>query len=583
MNDLAVQDSVLAVEPPAISTTPSKAPSPLAMASAAALASAVLAACGGAGGETSPSPPPGPPPSPPPGPPPTSEQASRFLLQAQFSASDADIAAVQSQGYAAWLDAQINAPASTTAWEWLMSQGYNTDTFKNTQPPADYMAWNQLLSSTDAVRKRVALALSEFFVVSTNNVPVQSRFFGMAHYWDVLAAGAFGNFRTLLEEVTLNPIMGVYLNTRGNQKANTATGRAPDENYAREVLQLFSIGLYELNQDGTNKPGANGQPIETYTQEIITSLAQVFTGYDFDTTGATAITNPLQLKNRMVLKPALHETAAATFLGTTIAAGTEGLKALDIALDTIFNHPNVGPFFSKQLIQRLVVSNPSPAYVLRVANVFNNDGTGVRGNLKAVIKAVLLDTEARDGSPLGQPSWGKQRELILRFVQWARTFGATSPSGRWIVPDLTDVAKRLGQSPLRSGSVFNFFRPGYVPPNTVLAAQGLTAPEFQLTNESSVAGYLNFMQGCIKDGVNPANGGLAAPAYTQELALANDPAALVNRLNLLLCAGQLSVTTQATVRDAITTISATDNAGALNRVQAAVLLTMASPEYLIQK
>jgi uncharacterized protein (DUF1800 family) len=579
MNDLATDDTALAVEQPAISTAPSKAPSPLATASAAALASAVLAACGGGGGDTNPSPPPGPPP----GPPPISEQASRFLLQAQSSASDADIAAVQSQGYAAWLDAQMSAPASTTAWDWLISQGYNTDAFKNTQPPADYMVWNQLITSSDTVRKRVALALSEFFVVSTNNVPIQSRFFGMAHYWDVLAAGAFGNFRTLLEEVTLNPIMGVYLNTRGNQKANAATGRAPDENYAREVLQLFSIGLYELNQDGTNKPGSNGQPTETYTQETITSLAQVFTGYDFDTTGATAITNPLQLKNRMLLKPALHETAAATFLGTTIPAGTDGLVALGIALDTIFNHPNVGPFFSKQMIQRLVVSNPSPEYVARVASVFNNNGAGVRGDLKAVIKAVLLDTEARDGSPLGQPTWGKQREPMLRFVQWARTFGATSPSGRWIVPDLSDTAKRLGQSPLRSGSVFNFFRPGYVPPNTALAAQGLTAPEFQLTNESSVAGYLNFMLGCIKDGVNSANGGLAPPAYTQELALANDPAALVNRLNLLLCAGQLSAATQTAIRDAIATISAVDNAGALNRVQAAVLLTMASPEYLIQK
>jgi uncharacterized protein (DUF1800 family) len=504
-------------------------------------------------------------------------------LQAQFSASDADIATVQSQGYAAWLDAQMSAPASTTGWDWLISQGYNTEAFRAAQPPVDYMVWNQLLSATDAFRKRVTLALSEFFVVSTSNVPVPSRCFGMAHYWDVLAAGAFGNFRALLEEVTLNPIMGVYLNTLGNQKANAATGRAPDENYAREVLQLFSIGLSELNQDGTNKPGVNGQPIETYTQETITSLAQVFTGYDYDITGATAITNPLHMKNRMVLKPALHEMAEATFLGITIAAGTEGLKALGIALDTIFNHPNVGPFFSKQMIQRLVVSNPSRDYVLRVASIFNNNGAGVRGDLKAVFKAIFLDTEARDGSPLGQPSWGKQREPMLRFVQWARTFGATCPSGRWIVPDLTDNAKRLGQSPLRSGSVFNFFRPGYVPPNTALASQGLTAPEFQLTNESSVAGYLNFMLGCIKVGVNVDNGGLAPPAYTQELALANDPTALINRLNLLLCAGQLSAATQVTIRDAVTTISATDTAGALNRVQAAVLLTMASPEYLIQK
>jgi uncharacterized protein (DUF1800 family) len=270
-------------------------------------------------------------------------------------------------------------------------------------------------------------------------------------------------------------------------------------------------------------------------------------------------------------------------LGTTIAANTEGATGLRLALDAIFNHPNVGPFIGKQMIQRLVTSNPSPAYVARVAGVFNNNGAGVRGDLKAVVTAVLLDAEARDAAKLSVPGWGKQREPMLRLVQWARTFGVVSPGDVWAVNDLSDPATRLGQSPLRSQSVFNFFRPGYVPPNTTLATQGLTAPEFQLTNESTVAGYLNFMLTTIRGGYNNNGGGLAPPAYTAELALVNDPTALSDRLNLLLCAGQLSAATLATIRTSIATISTATPAGALNRVYAAILLVMASPQYLVQK
>ena len=567
-------------------------PPPLALASVAAL---ILTACGGGGGDSSPAggtAPPvtvTPPPVtviPPPitvTPPPTALEASRFLLQAQFSASDSDIAAVQSQGYPVWLNSQLNAPATGSGWDWLMSKGFNTSTSTFSTPPADYMVWNQIIASADAVRKRVALALSEIFVVSSSGVPIPSRSFAMAQYWDVLAAGAFGNYRALLEEITLNPAMGVFLNTKGNQKANAATGRAPDENYAREVLQLFSIGLYQLNLDGSNQLDGNGKPVETYDQAAISSLAQVFTGYDYDPAGSTRITNPLEVKNRMKLNASLHAAGQADFLGATIPANTDGAAALRLALDIIFNHPNVGPFISKQLIQRLVTSNPSPAYVARVAAIFNNNGAAVRGDLKAVVAAVLLDVEARDAARITVAGWGRQREPMLRLVQWARTFGVTSPGDAWIVNDLSDPATRLGQSPLRSQSVFNFFRPGYVPPNTQLAIQGLTAPEFQLTNESTVAGYLNFMLATIKNGYNNNGGGLAPPAYTAELALVNDPAALTGRLNLLLSAGQLSAATLATVRTAIASISTSTATGALNRVYAAILLVMASPEYLVQK
>jgi uncharacterized protein (DUF1800 family) len=507
----------------------------------------------------------------------TAVQASRFLQQAQFSASDADIADVQAQGYATWLDAQLTAPATQTAWDWLVSRGFNDTTYINTTFPSDDMVWYQLLASTDAVRKRVTLALSEIMVVSVLGVPVQWRFFAMAGWWDTLAANALGNFRALLEAVTLNPAMGVYLNTRGNQKEDLATGRQPDENYAREVLQLFTIGLYELNPDGSHRLGNNGLPIETYVQSEVSQLARVFTGYNFNLIGATP-TNPQHLNQPMVLNAARHAAQPASFLGTTVAANTPGATALQIALDAIFNHANVGPFFGKQLIQRLVTSNPSPAYVARVTAAFNNNGSGVRGDLKAVLRAVLLDSEARGDSGLARADFGKIREPVIRLVQWARTFGATSASGAWKLGDLSSDASRLGQSPLRAASVFNFFRPGFVPPNTALATTGLVAPELQISSEVSVAGYINFMQSTIRNGVADV-----VAAYTRELALGGDVTALVDRLNLLLTAGQLSAATIASIRTVLSSLSAATAAAQLIRVQAGVLLVMTSPEYLVQK
>jgi uncharacterized protein (DUF1800 family) len=512
---------------------------------------------------------------------PSSAQAARFLLQAQLSASDADIAAVKAQGYAAWLTTQFAAPTSISGWDWQVSKGYNSAAFVSSIAPTDYMMWQQLIQSSDGLRRRVALALSEIMVVSSNGVAVASRSLAMAAYWDVLVNNAFGNFRTLLEDITLNPAMGYYLNIKGNQKAST--GRAPDENYAREVLQLFTIGLYELNFDGTLKLNAAGQPIETYSQTDISQLARVFTGYDYNPAGSTAVTNPLSVKNRMIVNNSLHESGASTFLGTSVAAGATAASALATALNTMFNHANTAPFICKQLIQRLVTSNPTPAYVGRVAAVFVNNGSGVRGDLQAVVRAILLDNEARSDSGLAQASFGRLREPMLRLVQWARTFEVTSAGDTWIVGDMSSAGTRLGQSPLRSTSVFNFFRPGYTPPSRSFAAQGLVAPELQLTNESSVSGYLNFMQNTVRTGFNAASGGLSAPSYSAELALANDPAALMARLNLLLTANQLSAATVATILGAISSISVTTLAGQQNRVYAAVLLVMASPQYLVQK
>jgi uncharacterized protein (DUF1800 family) len=267
-----------------------------------------------------------------------------------------------------------------------------------------------------------------------------------------------------------------------------------------------------------------------------------------------------------------------TFLSTSIPGSLNGPQALSLALDTLANHPNTGPFIGRQLIQRFTMSHPSPAYVGRVAAVFNNNGRGGRGDLKATLRAVLLDPDARS-KPSGNAS-GRLREPLHRFIQWGRSFGITSTTGRWPIGDTTDPATRLGQSPWRSPSVFNFFRPGYVPPGKELAANQITAPEFQLLNESTVAGYLNFMQSVISNGL--ASGDVTA-RYTHELTLAADPPALLEHLNLRLASGAIQPTTLSELSAAVATISASTAAGQLNRVRAAILLVMAAPDYLIQK
>ncbi len=296
-------------------------------------------------------------------------------------------------------------------------------------------------------------------------------------------------------------------------------------------------------------------------------------------------TKPERYRNPMIIKANQHSTLDVSFLGTTIAGSTPPAQKLAMALDTLFNHPNTAPFIARQLIQRLVTSAPSPAYVGRVAAAFANNGAGVRGDLAAVVKAILLDPEARQDPAQAAPTWGKLREPIVRCVQWVRTFGAAPKNGAaWLMEDQSDPSEGLGQSPLRSPSVFNFFRPGYVPPNTALASTGQSAPEFQITNETTVASYINFMEGAISDGIDgDKNTKIRVENYTREMALVDDPKALVNRLNLLLAGGQLSSATLATISGAIATIGSKSNYGRKTRVWGAILLVMTCPEYLIQK
>jgi uncharacterized protein (DUF1800 family) len=568
-------------------------------------ASSVVAACGGGGADSN-SNASGLAPAVQVAKPATDGEAARFILKASLAATEAEIADIRSVGYLAWLDKQMDIPVNQTGVAWLSSRGYDqvtVDEFYNQSTYADYMVWNQLIASPDPVRKRLAYALSQFFVVSTNSIEITWRSNAMAAYWDVLNRNALGNFRQLLEDVTLNPAMGVYLSTLDNKKEDTRTGRVPDENYAREVMQLFTIGLNELNNDGSKKIGTTGQPIDTYTNSDVSNLARVFTGYSYDyanlvRTPSVRVPSTLVAPLESVIRPMTSDTTRwsrpqtssehsmleKTFLGTTIPANTDAPTSMKLALDTLFNHPNVGPFFSKQMIQRLVTSNPSAGYVDRITRIFNNNGSGVRGDLRAVFKAILLDDEATNAAGLTTPTFGKVREPVLRFTQWARSFGATSRTGNWIIANLSNPATSLGQSPLRAPSVFNFYRPGYVPANTAFATNALVAPEFQIVTEVSVAGYINFMTSAIGS-ANGVNNDVKA-TYTGELAIVSDTAALLNRLSLLLSGNQLTDTTKATIKAALDATTVTDTSTLANkerRVYLATLLVFASPDYLVQK
>ena len=570
-------------------------------------AAALLAACGGgdsgSGTSTASNVPglPGVPGAPPTDRPPTQADAARFLQQATFGATQADIDRLMSIGYTAWLNEQFAAPQ--------IQHRQTYDTVAATLVAAGQTAgenqfyeswWKQAATGQDQLRQRVTFALSQIFVVSLNDSTVANTPRGVASYYDTLGRNAFGNYRQLIEDVSLHPMMGLYLSWLRNEKESGT--RVPDQNYAREVMQLFSIGLYRLNPDGSVVI-ANGAPVETYDNVDIEGLSRVFTGYSWyagpnaadrtDTRfygGAAVADREIQ---PMQSYAKFHSISAKTFLGTTIPASTAANPEGDLktALDTIAAHPNVGPFLSRQLIQRMVTSNPSPAYVGRVAAVWANNGAGARGDLKAVIRAILLDTEARTAST--DPSYGRIREPLQRVVNWARVAEASSDSGRWQMGRTDDPGSSLGQTAMRSPSVFNFYRPGYSPPNTAISAAGLVAPEMQITNESSVVGYLNSMRSWVQSGMGSTPTGATRrdiqPNYTSLLTLADNADSLVDRLNLLLTGNTLPSAVRQQIRDAVNSVSIPAAGGTaasdarLNRVRLAVFLIMASPAYLTQK
>ena len=530
--------------------------------------------------------------------------AGRFLTQATFGPTDADITALQAMSFSAWLSQQTTAAVSAPTHEAWIDQ--RLAQLQAATPGATVSAsqfyesfWQHAVQAPDELRQRVKFALSQIFVISLVNASIDVR--GAASYYDMLGSDAFVNFRTLMNDVTYHPMMGIYMTYMSNVKeSGTST---PDQNYARELMQLMTIGLYQLNLDGSRKVDASGNAIPSYSQDDILGLAKVFTGLAWYSPTPTSTTftggnrDPNATITPMIPYNQFHSISAKSFLGVTIPATTTADTNGDIkfALDTIFNNPNVGPFIAFRLIQQLVTSNPSPAYVSRVATVFNNNGSGVRGDMTAVVTAILTDTEARDTTTdVASASFGKLREPVVRLANWMRAFSVISQSGNWLMTS-TSANTSLGESPLTAGSVFNFWPPGYAPPNTQLAAHNLLSPEFQGVDEVTVAGYLNTMQGAIGNGIGSVpTGGSGADiqsAYTAEMAVASDANALADRMNRLLLYGQMTATLRQRLVDSIngiaipggTATQAQINAALLNRAKIAVMLTMASPDYLVQR
>jgi uncharacterized protein (DUF1800 family) len=403
--------------------------------------------------------------------------------------------------------------------------------------------------------------------------------------------------------VSRHPLMGRYLSHLRNQKADPRTGRVPDENYAREVMQLFSIGLQELNLDGTPKL-ANGNPIDTYDQDDIAGIARVFTGWSyvcgtgtvsqcFFSGGTGTALDADRWFKPMIGYPAYHAQEEKSFLGKTVPAQTTD-ASLKEALDTLAAHPNVGPFIGKQLIQRLITSNPSPAYVSAVAQAFNANPQGVRGDLKHVVKTILTHPEARQSNDRA----GKVREPILRMTAFMRAYGFSSQTGDWRVINTDNPGTSLAQTPMRSPSVFNFYRPGYVAPGTASAEAGLVAPELQILHETSAAGYVNTMRDAVSGGFGLSTGSPSRrdlqPNYTAELALADKPAELVQSVNRKLMHGAMPTALATEIEQAVNSIaipalnSGGTNQAAIdtakrNRVNAALFLALVSPEFQVQK
>lgn len=501
--------------------------------------------------------------------------AVRFLNMATFGASPREVKHLTGMTPRDWITEQFGLKASCHLP--TLNQSLDNNSRENRME----VWWRHAVTAPDQLRQRVAFALSQIFVVSDSNGSIAQN--GLAAYYDILLDNAFGNFRDLLEDVTLSPVMGRYLSMLGNQKPNRAEGIRADENYAREIMQLFTIGLVKLNPNGTPIL-VDRKTVPTYSQADVEGLARVFTGWSWG--DALYFDDWLGNDWRIPMRAFrdYHDTREKKILdGTIIPAGGTAYEDLTLALDTLFNHPNVGPFISRQLIQRLVTSNPSPAYVARVARKFADNGNGVRGDMKAVIRAILLDDEAL-GSIQANPDFGKLREPVLIMSHLWRAFKGDTVDDhyyymRWDNP--------LGQAPLSAPSVFNFFRPDFSPPGPLKKA-GLVGPEFQLVNDAATTSLQNELFWRInyyrKDIEWAYRNDILidiAPLKTK----AKDPEKLVNYLNLMLTGNRLPAAFRETLVSYLRTINKNtwdDNDVTTRRAADALYLVMSSPYYLIQ-
>lgn len=565
---------------------------------AAAIAAAVLSGCGGGEGKDNP----GKDTSQAQSVPRSDDEAHRFLTQATFGPRADDIARVRSIGYSRWIDEQFATPPMSTHVALVEASG----AFKARQPNSVDLAhswWTLAIQDHQAqLRHKTAFALSQIFVVST--VPFdESRM--VASYLDMLTTKSRGTYRELLEGVALHPAMGQYLSHLSNRKEDGA-GRVPDENFAREVMQLFSIGLYELDDAGKPKV-VNGQHIETYNASDIKGLARVFTGWSWHWPGAksalawwkcfwraTECKDASQEVTPMSAYGEEHATSQKDFLGVTVPAQAtaDPRASLKAALDRLANHPNTAPFISRQLIQRLVTSNPSDQYVIDITRVFRSSG----GNLQAVVKEILLHPEARQpATALGSISaYGKVREPVLRLAHLLRAVPHTSSqysssgSNRfYLAVESSDPGTELGQTPMRSPSVFNFYRPGYRPPQTQVADRGLVAPEMQITTETSVLGYANFVADILENGWGEWGGSPSAKDiqfdFSSWSSLTSNPEGLIDAIATRMLGHALAEPARTPAIAALQAMPSTTTLQKRQRIQAAVLMVAVSPEFVIQQ
>lgn len=511
-------------------------------------------------------------------------EASRFLNQATFGPTEAEATALTRSTYSNWINSQFTLSRASHYSHvlYLKSLGVNIDDFTNQHAVESF--WKQAITGPDQLRQRVTWGLSQIFVVGDVST------IRNASYYDLLAANAFGNYRTLLEEVTLSPAMGYWLSHIGNRKEDLATGRLPDENYAREVMQLFSIGLWKLNPDGTRMLDGLGKPIPTYAQEDIRGMAKVLTGwtyagcnpaieswYCFDSARSGYYRTYADITTQMAPLEAYHSTAPKSIVnGVVIPSGGTARSDLKIALDTLFNHPNVGPFVGRQLIQRLVKSNPSPAYVGRVAAAFANNGSGVRGDMRAVIRAVLLDTEARDVTQTQTQTAGRLREPVQMLAQYFRVFTTPPSDGRFDF-NVWWMESVFQQRPLSSPSVFNFYSPNFLPPGE-MSQSVVYGPEFQILHEGTVVDSYNFIEYFVMNEVDGVTG--YRHNYAALESLAGNPGALVDKLSLLLTGSRLSSASRTIIVNAVGRVPSTQPK---DRVKMALMLFEIAPDYKVQK
>ena len=547
------------------------------------------------------------------------EGASRFLAQAGFGGSYEEIEYVSQIGINAWMQEQLAMVPNSYLVEY--KETYDTivnmihavhpgEEIKRDRSITDYVWWRRVFREEDVFRNKAAFALHQILVVSSASIKLKPKGYGQTSYYDILYQGAFGNFRDLLNDVSLHMLMGYYLSHFQNQKGDPIIGTLPDENYAREIMQLFTIGLYELNNDGTRKLDSYGDPIPTYDITDIQELAKVFTGLSggaWDTIAfPEQIGQPLKFNSSfnkydmtvpMIMWEDYHDQGQKVLIdGTILPAGQPGMQDIQDVLDVLFNHPNVGPFIGYRLIQQLVKSNPSPQYVNRVASAFNNNGYGVRGDMKAVFEAVLLDPEARNCELIDNDAQtGKLKQPLERFIALCRGFDVDSPSGKLWMSDHSVLIDRIEQTFMGAPTVFNFFTPFYQEENFVKPA-GMVSPEFQILHSVTAIHYLNMIEDAIKNKafknytlVNPdaprlKNNDVDEPFldFSDEITLfeSNGLSALLDRLDIILCHGELTQPSRTIIEDALIQLIA-NNFTSEDIIQNAIYLITISSDFTI--